>query len=81
MVVEVTPASGDGGSPVVAYALTLGLGGRRILLEGLDVVHSDVANPVSRQIRDWSPSPAETLTASSVNAAGESEPRASASRK
>lgn len=78
-VVEVTPASGDGGSPVVAYALTLGAGGRRILLEGLDVVHSDVANPVSRQIGDWTPSPSETLTAASVNAAGESEPRAAAS--
>ena len=76
--VEVTPASSDGGSPVIAYALTIHPSGRRIVLEGLDVVHSDVAHPVTRIIPDWIPAPGESLSAASVNAAGEGEPRAAA---
>ncbi len=72
--VEITPSASDGGSPVIAFALSPSVPSGRILLEGLDVVHSDVAHAMVRFLRGWSPMPGSTVAVTSISAGGESQP-------
>jgi hypothetical protein len=71
---QITPAGSDGGSPVVAYAVTVGAQGQRIVLEGLDVIHSDVAHPFTRTISELTLKPGTPVSVTALNAAGEGPP-------
>ena len=71
---RITPAGSDGGSPVVAYTVTMGPVGPRIVLEGLDVIHSDVAHPFTRTISDLTLQPGTPVAVTALNAAGEGPP-------
>jgi hypothetical protein len=72
--VQITPSGSDGGSPVVGYAVILGAGGPRTLLEGLDVIRSDVAHPFSRTLSGTKLQPGTPVSVAAVNAAGEGPP-------
>ena len=73
--VQITPAAPDGGSPVVAYRLTAGRGaGQHRLLEGLDVIHSDPAHPITRTLSGLKLPPGTPVSVAAQNAAGESKP-------
>lgn len=71
---QITPAGSDGGSPVVAFTVTVGAQGQRVVLEGLDVIHSDVAHPFTRTISDLTLQPGTPVSVTALNAAGESPP-------
>jgi hypothetical protein len=59
---------------VVAYTVTMGPVGPRIVLEGLDVIHSDVAHPFTRTISDLTLQPGTPVAVTALNAAGEGPP-------
>jgi hypothetical protein len=59
---------------VVAFTVTVGAQGQRVVLEGLDVIHSDVAHPFTRTISDLTLQPGTPVSVTALNAAGESPP-------
>ncbi|HEY5079034.1 MAG TPA: hypothetical protein VII43_04280 [Opitutaceae bacterium] len=72
--IQLTPPSATGGSPVVAYSVAAVPSGRRVVLEGRDVIHSDAAHPLVRTIAGYQPDPADTVAVSAVNSRGEGQP-------
>jgi hypothetical protein len=72
--VQITPSPGDGGSPVVSYAVSAGRDTEPIVIEGLDVVHSDALHPISRILPGFVPGHGSTVSVAAVNAAGDGKP-------
>jgi hypothetical protein len=72
--VQLTPPSVTGGSPVVAYSLTALPSGKRIVLEGRDIIHSDGSHPLVRTIQGFVPDAGDTVAVAAVNAKGEGPP-------
>jgi len=71
---QLAPPPSTGGSPVVAYVLTLHPSGARFLLEGHDVIHSEAAGSLVFDIPGLSPDSGATVAVSAVTAKGEGEP-------
>jgi hypothetical protein len=69
--IQLTAPTSSGGSPVIAYSLTAHPSGKRIVLEGRDVLHSDASHPVVRTISGFLPDPGDTVSVCAVNARGE----------
>ena len=74
--IEITPPAANAASPVVAYSVTLAPSGARVLVEGLDVIHSDAAHPVVRTIAGIALGPGTAVFVAARNAAGEGKPAA-----
>jgi hypothetical protein len=72
--IRLTPPAATGGSPVVAYSVTALPSGRRVVIEGRDIIHSDAEHPVARTIPGFLPDPAGTVAVSAINAKGEGLP-------
>ena len=72
--IRITPSSSDGGSPVIAYSVSIPSSGAHVLIEGLDVIRSDVAHPFSRMILDVPLGPMATVSVTARNVAGEGQP-------
>jgi hypothetical protein len=72
--VHITPSGDDGGSPVIAYILTPSPAGETLTLQGLDVVHSDVAHPLSREVAGYTLAGASTVAVAAVNVEGTGKP-------
>jgi hypothetical protein len=72
--IQITPPAADGGSPVIAYSLASMPNGRRIVLEGWDVIHPDASGPVSRTITGYALNPGSMVAVSAENAAGDGKP-------
>jgi hypothetical protein len=72
--VRITPPAADGGSPVVAYVVAATPSGRQAVLEGLDVIHADAAQPLARSLGDFSLNGASEVSVSARNAAGLGRP-------
>jgi hypothetical protein len=72
--IRITPSSSDGGSPVIAYSVSIPSSGAHVLIEGLDVIRSDVAHPFSRMILDVPLGPMATVSVAARNVAGEGQP-------
>ena len=71
--VHITPPAADGGSPVLAYVFASVPAGRRIDLEGWDVIHASASDPVVREI-DYPLDSNSTIAIAARNAAGEGKP-------
>ncbi len=72
--IEITPSASNGGSPVVAYSVTCAPAGPQVVLEGLDVIHSDAAHPIERTLRGIELGPGASVSVAARNAAGEGKP-------
>ncbi len=72
--IQLTPPAVNGGSPVVAYSVTELPSGRRILLEGRDIVRSEPARALVRTVAGFAPAPGAVLSVAAVNAKGEGAP-------
>jgi hypothetical protein len=72
--IQITPSGDDGGSPIIAYVLTPSPAGQPLTLQGLDVVHSDVAHPLSRVVAGYSLAGAATVSVAAVNIEGTGKP-------
>jgi hypothetical protein len=69
----ITPAAPNGGSPIMAFAVTLEPGATRLLLEGRDVLRTDATHPLRRVIPLAGPVAFTQATVSAINAKGEGE--------
>ncbi|MGA2016955.1 MAG: fibronectin type III domain-containing protein [Opitutaceae bacterium] len=72
--VHITPPAADGGSPVLSYRFASMPSGKRIDLEGWDVIHAGASDPVVREISGYSLDPGSTIAISATNAVGEGKP-------
>jgi hypothetical protein len=72
--IQITPSGDDGGSPIIAYVLTPSPAGELLTLQGLDVVHSDVAHPLSRVVAGYTLAGAATVAVAAVNLEGAGKP-------
>jgi hypothetical protein len=72
--IEITPPAENGGSPVVSYTVTSAPSGARVVLEGMDVIHSDPTHPLIRTIAGFTRGPGATVLVAARNAAGEGKP-------
>ena len=72
--VQITPSGDDGGSPVIAYVFTPSPAGEAVTLQGLDVVHSDVAHPLSRVVAGTTLAGASTVSVAAENIEGTGKP-------
>ena len=72
--IQITPPASDGGSPVLSYSLASVPSGRRIDLEGWDVIHASAAHPVDRTISGYPLDSGSTIAIAATNAAGEGKP-------
>ncbi len=72
--VQITPPTSDGGSPVVSYLVASGPTAAPIVIEGLDVIRSDLAHPVMRTLPGFLPAKGSMVTVVAVNTAGEGKP-------
>ena len=72
--IQLNAPSATGGSPVVAYSVAAVPSGRRVVLEGRDVIHSDSAHPLVRTIAGYEPDPTDTVAVSAMNSRGEGQP-------
>lgn len=72
--IEITPPAADGGSPVLSYSFATIPSGRRVVIEGWDVIHASAADPVAREIDGYPLDPGSTIAVSATNAAGEGGP-------
>jgi len=70
----ITPPTGDGGSPVVAYSVDGGPASAPVVIEGLDVIHADAAHPVLRTLPGFHPAQRSAVSVAAVNTAGEGKP-------
>jgi hypothetical protein len=70
----ITPPASDGGSPVTGYSVSLPGDGAPIVLQGLDVVHSDASHPLSRTIELPPKLGEKRLSVRALNEAGEGSP-------
>jgi hypothetical protein len=74
--VLITPPDSDGGSPVVSYAVSAGPASPPIVIEGLDVIRPDAANPVRRTLAGLAPPPGSAFSVVAENTLGDSKPAA-----
>jgi len=72
--IRITPPVSDGGSPVLAYSFAPVPAGKRIDLEGWDVIHASALNPVERTMIGYPPDSGSTIAIAATNAAGEGKP-------
>ena len=72
--VQITPPAADGGSPVLSYRFASVHSGKRIDLEGWDVIHAGASDPVVREISGYALDPGSTIAISATNAVGEGKP-------
>jgi hypothetical protein len=63
-----------GGSPVIAYSLSVIPDGAITVLEGRDVIHCDATHPLSRWIPGFTPQPGATVAVTATNSLGEGKP-------
>jgi hypothetical protein len=73
-IVQISPPTSDGGSPVVSYLVGAGPAAEAVVIEGLDVIHSDAAHPVSRTLPGLTSGHGSTVSVVAVNTAGEGKP-------
>jgi hypothetical protein len=71
-VIRIAPPPSNGGSPVVSYSVEAGQA--PVLVEGLDVIHSDGSSPLSRTLPGPPPPPGSTVAVAASNAAGAGKP-------
>jgi hypothetical protein len=72
--IQLTPPGVTGGSPVVAYSVAAVPSGRRVVLEGRDVIHADASHPVVRFIAGYLPDAPDLVAVSALNVRGEGLP-------
>jgi len=72
--VQITPPAADGGSPVLSYSFASVPFGKRVVLEGWDVIHANPADPVTRIIAGFPLDPGTVVAIAATNAAGEGKP-------
>jgi hypothetical protein len=72
--IQVTPPAADGGSPVLAYSFASVPSGKRVDLEGWDVIHASAEVPVVRTISGYPLDSVSAIAISATNAAGEGKP-------
>jgi hypothetical protein len=72
--IQITPPAADGGAPVLAYSFASVPSGKRIDLEGWDVIHASASVPVVRMISGYPLDSAPAIAISATNAAGEGKP-------
>jgi len=72
--IQIAPPASDGGSPVLAYIFATVPSGKRVSLEGWDVIHAGAAVPVQRTLSGYPMVPGSTIAISATNAAGEGKP-------
>jgi hypothetical protein len=72
--IRIAPPSSDGGGPIISYLVTGGTVAEPTVIEGLDVIRSDAAHPVSRAIPGLVPAHGSTVSVVAVNSAGEGKP-------
>jgi hypothetical protein len=72
--VQISPPASDGGSPILSYRVKVAEGGAPVVIEGLDVIHSDAAHPVTRTLHGIAPAAGSTVSVVAVNAAGIGKP-------
>jgi hypothetical protein len=70
-VLTAAPPATDGGSPVIAFAVTSSEGEARVMIEGLEVVHADPSHPVVRGLPSQPAGALSAVSVRAVNAAGE----------
>jgi hypothetical protein len=69
--VQWAPPADTGGSPIVAYSVTASVSGRRVLIEGRDVIHPDASRPVVRTLPGFVLGAGESVLVAAVNARGQ----------
>jgi hypothetical protein len=71
--IQIAPPGGNGGSPVISYLVEAGQAAP-VVFEGLDVIHADGSNPVSRPLPAFLPAPGASVSVAASNAAGLGKP-------
>jgi hypothetical protein len=69
----IAPPATNGGSPVVSYSVAAGQAAP-VVIEGLDVIHSNGSNPLSRPLPGPPPPPGSAVSVAASNAAGAGKP-------
>jgi hypothetical protein len=72
-VIQISPPPSNGGSPVVSYTVAAGQAAP-VVIEGLDVIHSDGSTPLSRLLPGPPPPAGTEVSVAASNAAGQGKP-------
>jgi hypothetical protein len=71
--IQIAPPASNGGSPVISYSVAAGQA-EPVVIEGLDVIHSDGLTPLSRPLPGVRPPPGTMVAVAATNATGEGKP-------